>query len=45
MVFFEFMVNDVCRFVDLDTPLLLSEDPVCGGYEGIDILFILTISL
>jgi hypothetical protein len=24
-----------CSFVDLDTPLLLSEDPVYGGYEGI----------
>lgn len=23
------------RFVDLDTPLLLSEDPVLEGYEGI----------
>lgn len=21
------------KFIDLDTPLLLSEDPVCGGYE------------
>jgi hypothetical protein len=21
-------------FIDLDTPLLLSEDPVYGGYEG-----------
>ncbi|KAH9604765.1 hypothetical protein KSS87_022674 [Heliosperma pusillum] len=21
------------RFIDLDTPILLSEDPVCGGYE------------
>jgi hypothetical protein len=24
-----------CSFVDLDTPLLLSEDPVYGSYEGI----------
>ena len=24
-----------CRFIDLDTPLLLSEDPVLEGYEGI----------
>lgn len=24
-----------CRFIDLDTPLLLAEDPVVGGYEGI----------
>lgn len=24
-----------CSFIDLDTPLLLSEDPVYGGYEGI----------
>jgi hypothetical protein len=22
------------RFIDLDTPLLLSEDPVLEGYEG-----------
>ncbi|XP_074312244.1 L-Ala-D/L-amino acid epimerase isoform X2 [Silene latifolia] len=22
------------NFIDLDTPILLSEDPVCGGYEG-----------
>lgn len=27
-----------CRFIDLDTPLLLAEDPVIGGYEGISIL-------
>jgi hypothetical protein len=23
-----------CRFVDLDTPLLLANDPVQGGYHG-----------
>lgn len=34
----------VCRFVDLDTPLLLSEDPVLEGYEGI-ILLKLTVCL
>jgi hypothetical protein len=22
------------RFIDLDTPLLLAEDPVQGGYNG-----------
>lgn len=25
----------LCRFIDLDTPLLLSEDPVLEGYQGI----------
>lgn len=31
------MIYAACyfSFVDLDTPLLLSEDPVYGGYEGI----------
>lgn len=24
----------VCRFIDLDTPLLLADDPVQGGYCG-----------
>lgn len=29
------MCNSMHRFIDLDTPILLSEDPVVGGYEGI----------
>lgn len=35
-LFFKFQV--ACfwyRFIDLDTPLLLAEDPVLEGYEGI----------
>nr|DAD30573.1 TPA_asm: hypothetical protein HUJ06_009424 [Nelumbo nucifera] len=27
-------VLECFKFVDLDTPLFLSEDPVVGGYEG-----------
>ena len=29
------------RFVDLDSPLLLSEDPIFGGYEGIFVFHLL----
>jgi hypothetical protein len=28
-----------CSFIDLDTPLLLSEDPVYGGYEAFGPLY------
>lgn len=31
----DWLMNVGIRFIDLDTPLLLSEDPVLGGYEGI----------